>query len=125
MAEAKSAWTIEVLERFLESPDHKGHEASLGRQLVAYMRDNERLNEICSDPRFVLQVGDQILCGESVCTVQRIDGDKAWFEGTHLGESPFGALSKGWCRRTGAARIIRRDGAAFHMPAAFLGKTTA
>lgn len=95
------------------------------QQLRAAMRHNKLLLDICTDPRFEIQPGDRIICGKSVCTVRKVEGDRAWFDGLHLGESSHEALTIGWCKRTAAARIVRRDGMAFHIPAAFGDKLTA
>src|SRR5262249_20757326 len=110
----------EVEERATHDPDN-----SLMQQLLAAMREIKLLREICSDPRFELQVGDLIICGESVCTVRRIEGDWAWLDGMHLGKSSFGGLTKGKCKRTGAARIIQRNGTPFYVPAEFGKKVNA
>jgi hypothetical protein len=109
----------EVEEQATRNPENP-----IMQQLLAAMREIKLLREICDDPRFELLVGDRIICGESVCTVRKVEGDRAWFEGTHFGESSSGGLAKGWCKRTGAARIIRRHGAPFHVPAEFGEKKT-
>ncbi|SRR5579885_386100 len=56
------------------------------------------------------RVGDVIQCGTSIVRIHLIDGDRAWFHGTELGESSHGGLVLGWCIRGGHWPVLRRRG---------------
>jgi hypothetical protein len=58
------------------------------------------------------RVGDVIQCGTCIGRIHLIDGKRAWFHGTELGQSSHGGLVLGWCNRDGQWPILRRDGKA-------------
>ena len=56
------------------------------------------------------QVGDVVQAGTTIVRIHRIDGDRAWYYGTELGESSQGGLAIGWMKPIGSSPLLRREG---------------
>jgi hypothetical protein len=56
------------------------------------------------------QVGDIVQCGTSIVRIRLIDGDRAGYHETELGEASHGGLVLGWCKHRGVWPILRRGG---------------
>ena len=56
------------------------------------------------------RIGDVIQCDSSIVRIHLVEGDRAWFHGTELGQSSHGGVVLGWCVCRGHWPILRHGG---------------